>query len=266
MMEPLRLYLRYVALSIRSQLQYRVSLAMWAFGNLLTTGLEFFSVWALFERFGQIRGWTLAEVALLYGMANVAFALSEIVARGFKSFSTMVRTGDFDRVLLRPRGTAFQVGAEQVDLVKLGRFLQGIAVLSWAIAALPVDWTPAHGALVLTAILGGACTFSGIFVLQGTLAFWTVEALEIAATVTYGGVETAQYPLSIYTTGFRRFFTYVVPLAFLNYIPALALLDRPHEGVPAWLPWLSPVVGIAFLLACLQVWRIGVRHYRSTGS
>jgi ABC-2 type transport system permease protein len=265
-MEAMRLYLRYVGLSIRAQLQYRISLAMWAFGNLLTTGLEFFSIWALFERFGQIRGWTLAEIALLYGMANVAFAISEAVARGFKNFGAMVRTGDFDRVLLRPRGTAFQVGAEQIDLVKVGRLLQGIAVLGWAIAALPIDWTLAHGALVVAAIVGGACTFSGIFVLQATVAFWTVEALELAATVTYGGVETAQYPLSIYTTGFRRFFTYVVPLAFLNYIPALALLDRPLDDVPAWLPWLSPVVGVALLLFCLQVWRVGVRHYRSTGS
>jgi ABC-2 type transport system permease protein len=260
------LYLHYVSLSIRAQLQYRGSLAMWATGNLLTTGLEFFSIWVLFDRFGQIRGWTLAEIALLYGMANVAFAIAEALARGFKAFDRMVRSGEFDRILLRPRGTAFQVGAEQVDLVKFGRFLQGLVVLAWAISALDVDWSPAHGALVVAAIIGGACTFSGVFVLQGTLAFWTVEALEIAATVTYGGVETAQYPLSIYTPGFRRFFTWVIPLAFLNYIPALVLLQRPLEGLPAWLPWLSPLVGVLFLLVCLQVWRFGVRHYRSTGS
>lgn len=265
-MEPLRLYLNYVSLSVRSQLQYRGSLVLWAFGNLATTGLEFFSIWALFDRFGQIRGWTLAEIALLYGMANVAFALSEAIARGFKTVERLIRSGEFDRVLVRPRGTAFQVGAEQVDLIKIGRLLQGLAVLAWAIVALDVEWSLAHGALVLAAIIGGACTFSGIFILQGTLAFWTVEALEVAAIVTYGGVETAQYPLSIYATSFRRFFTYVIPLAFLNYIPALALLDRPDEGMPAWLPWASPLVGVAFLFVSLQVWRLGVRHYTSTGS
>ena len=260
------LYFRYIGMSLRVQMQYRASVTMYACGNLLTTGLEFFAIWALFERFGQIRGWTLAEVALLYGMANLAFALAEIFARGFKIFDQMVKSGDFDRLLLRPRSTAFQVGAQHIDLMRVGRLVQAIAVLGYAIATLEVDWSVAEALLAALAILGGACTFSGLFVLYGTLSFWTVEGLEIANTVTYGGVETTQYPLSIYTDGFRRFFTYVIPLAFLNYIPALAILDRPLDGIPAWLPWLSPGVGFAFAAASLVIWRVGVRHYRSTGS
>ena len=260
------LYLRYIGMSLRAQLQYRASVTMYACGNLLTTGLEFFAIWALFERFGQIQGWTLAEIALLYGMANVAFALAEIFARGFKVFDQMVKSGDFDRLLLRPRSTAFQVGAHHIDLIRLGRLVQGITVLAYAIATLPVDWSVAEALLLAAAIFGGACTFSGLFILYGTLSFWTVEGLEIANTVTYGGVETTQYPLSIYADGFRRFFTYVIPLAFLNYIPAVAILDRPHDGIPRWLPWLSPGVGLGFGLLSLVIWRVGVRHYRSTGS
>ncbi len=265
-MGHLRLYLRYVGVSVRSQMQYRTSVVMYAVGNFLTTALEFFSIWALFERFGQIRGWSLAEVALLYGMANLSFAFAEIASRGFKLFSEMVKSGDFDRLLLRPRGTAFQVGAQQLDLMKTGRIVQGVVVLAYAVTTLELHGSLANGLLITFAVVGGACTFAGVFVLQGALAFWTVEGLELASIVTYGGVETSQYPLSIYTAGFRRFFTYVVPLAFLNYIPALALLDRAEADVPAWLPWISPAIGFTFLLVCLQVWKIGVRHYRSTGS
>src|ERR671928_195342 len=87
----------------------------------------------------------------------------------------------------------------------------------------------ALGHLLITgaAILGGACLFYGLFVLQATLSFWTVETLEIMNTVTYGGTETGQYPLTIYRPWFRLFFTFVVPLVCLNYLPANALLDRP---------------------------------------
>lgn len=265
-LEHLRLYARYVAVSVRSQLQYRTSVILLALGHLMTTGLEFFSVWALFERFGTIAGWTLPEVALLYGMANVAFSIAEAAGRGFDIFDQEVKSGEFDRVLLRPRGTAFQVGARHFQLHRVGRLLQGLFVLAYAMLTVEVAWSLPQLGLVLAAIAAGACLFVGIFVLQATLAFWTIESLEIVNTVTYGGVELTQYPLSIYTDGFQRFFTYVLPLAFLNYVPAMALLDRPSVVGPPWLAWASPLVGIVFLLACLQIWSLGVRHYQSTGS
>ncbi|MCH9681200.1 MAG: ABC-2 family transporter protein [Deltaproteobacteria bacterium] len=265
-LEPLRLYGRYFATSIRSQLQYRASVVMLTIGHLLMTGVEFFGMWALFDRFGHLQQWRLAEVALLYGMANIAFAISEAVGRGFKAFGQMVRKGDFDRLLLRPRGTAFQVCAQHFELVRLGRLLQGLAVLGYAIVELGLLDAGSRLLLLLTAIIGGACVFTGLFILQATTAFWTVESLEIFATVTYGGVETTQYPMSIYRDGFRSVFTFVVPLVFVNYVPGLAILGRPQTIGPWWLAWISPLIGLAFLLLCLRLWRLGVRHYRSTGS
>lgn len=266
MLAALRLYLCYVALSLRGQLQYRGSVIMAGVGNLLTTGVEFVAVWALFDRFGQLRGWTLAEAALLYGMVSVAFALAEIIGHGFKAFDQLVKSGDFDRLLVRPRGTAFQVLAQQCELARLGRLLQGLVVLGWSLASLDLLRPSPALALVGATVVGGACTFMGLFVLQATLAFWTVESLELFAIVTYGGVESAQYPLSIYTEGFRRFFTWVVPLAFLSWVPAVAVLGRPEQVGPAWLAWASPGIGVVFLLVCLRAWRLGERHYRSTGS
>ncbi|MHC4599237.1 MAG: ABC transporter permease [Planctomycetota bacterium] len=267
MIDSLRLYVRYIAISVRAQLQYRASTVMILLGNLLVTGIEFLGMWALFDRFGHLRGWRLEEVALLYGMANVAFATAEAVARGFDVFSHLIRSGDFDRFLLRPRSTAFQVASRELLLTRFGRLFQGAAVLLWAISALDVTWTAPKLALLVGAILGGACIFSGLFILQATLAFWTIESLEIVNTVTYGGLETTQYPLEIYAKWFRRFFTFVIPLACMNYFPSLAITG--HAGafaVPEWVPWISPLFGFFFLVVCLRVWGFGVRHYRSTGS
>jgi ABC-2 type transport system permease protein len=267
MVDALRLYLRYVGISVRAQMQFRASFVMWAMGQFLVTGIEFLGIWALFDRFGRLSEWTLAEVALFYGIVNVAFALAEAFARGFDTFPGMVKSGEFDRILLRPRTTVLQLVGRELQLLRVGRLLQGMVVLLWAASALKMSWTLAKAALTLASILGGACLFSGLFVLQATLAFWTMETLEIVNTVTYGGVETAQYPLSIYRPWFRRFFTMVVPLACINYFPALAILEKadPHGG-PAFLGWGAPAVGVAFLGVCLGIWRVGVRHYRSTGS
>ena len=236
-------------------------------GHLVVTGAEFLAILILFDRFGTLEEWNLPEVAFFYGLVNVTFAIADAASRGFDTFGVMVKSGDFDRLLLRPRSTVVQIIGQELTLRRVGRLGQGLAVLLWASATLDFGWTPAKAALFGGAVVGGVAMFSGLVVLQATLAFWTTESLEIMNTVTYGGVETAQFPLTIYRPWFRRFFTFVVPLACISYFPALAIMGRPDAlGSPVWLQYLSPLVGLGFLLMSLRVWEFGVRHYRSTGS
>jgi ABC-2 type transport system permease protein len=263
MVDGLRLYGRYIGASVRSQMQYRASFLMLALGAFLLTGVDFIGIWALLHRFGSVQGWRLPEIALLYSMVQISFSLCDATSRGFDAFAGLIKSGDFDRLLLRPRSTALQLAGQELTLRRIGRFTQGLLVLLWATSRLQVSWSPAKLSLLVGAILGGACLFFGLIVLQATLAFWTTESLEIVNTVTYGGVETAQYPLTIYRPWFRKFFTAVIPLACANYFPALAILGR---SAPPVLPWTAPAVGLAFLAVTLQVWRLGVRRYCSTGS
>ncbi len=54
----------------------------------------------------------------------------------------------------------------------------------------------------------------------------------------------------------------------MSYFPALAILGREDRalGSPLAFQCSAPLIGVIFLPICLQVWRFGVRHYRSTGS
>ena len=263
----LGLYGRYLGISVRSQMQYRASFLMLGIGHFLVTGIEFATVWVLFDRFGSLRGWTLAEVGLFYGMIHTAFALSDAASRGFDLFGIMVKNGDFDRVLLRPRSAALQVAGQEVTLRRVGRLAQGLIVLAWSAARLGVAWTPLRFLLVVATVVSAACLFFGILVLQSTAAFWTVETLEMFNCLTYGGVQTTQYPIAIYRTWFRKLFTYVVPLAAVSYFPGLAVLGKVDPlGTGRLFQSLAPIAGPAFLGVSLLAWRIGVRHYQSTGS
>ena len=114
---------------------------------------------------------------------------------------------------------------------------------------------------------GGVALFGGILVLQATLSFWTVESLEVANVLTYGGVQAAQYPMNIYAAWFRRLLTFGVPLACIAYYPVLAILRRSDPlGAPDWLLPFTPVAGFAFLALAFVAWRAGVARYGSTGS
>ncbi len=266
-MNTLHLYVRYLGVSVQSQMQYRMSFTLLTLGHFVATATEFLAILVLFDRFGALEEWSLPEVAFFYGLVNVAFSLADAFAYGFDWFGNMVKSGDFDRLLLRPRSTALQLSGQELTLRRVGRLTQGLAILSWASATLDFGWTPDKVALLFGAIVGGAALFIGLMVLQATVAFWTTESLEIFNAITYGGVQTAQYPLAIYRSWFQRFFIFVVPLGTVSYLPSLAIMGRPDPlGSTLVVQYLSPVVGVVFLVLSLQVWKVGVRHYRSTGS
>jgi ABC-2 type transport system permease protein len=266
-MHGLQLYLRYVGVSVRGQMQYPGSFMLLNVSQFIGSGIEILAIWALFNVFGHIQGWRLAQVAVFYGVANASFAIADAASRGFEVFGPeFVRTGAFDRLLLRPRATALQVLGHELRL-RLGRLVQAAIVFGIGAAAVHLVWTPAHVLLLAWTLAGGAALFGAIVLSQATLSFWTVDALEVANILTYGGVQAGQYPMSVYAAWFRDFLTYVVPIGCVAYFPVVALLGVPDPlGAPAWLLPLTPAAGFAFLALALRIWLIGVSKYASTGS
>ena len=268
MTSSIALFAKYLGISVRSQMQYKKSFLMLSTGQFLTTGVEVIGIWALFDRFGSLGIWTFAHVAVFYGSVNVAFAIADTLSRGFDTFgSTMVRTGDFDRILLRPRPAAFQIACNDFPLHRIGRFLQGLVVLVYGVVALNLDLSIAQALLWCYALLGMVLFFYGILIVQATISFWSIESLEVMNVFVYGGVEASQYPLNIYEDWFRQFFTYVIPLGCVAYYPIVAVLGiQEPTGTSVEFQYLSPSAGIVFFGLTLQFWRFGVRHYASTGS
>lgn len=258
------LYFKYLLILFKSQMQYRTSFWLLSFGQFFIPFSVFAGLYFLFERFGQIQGWSFYEVALSFGVIHMAFAISECFARGFDAFSSLVAGGDFDRLLVRPRSTVVQVMGSKFEFTRIGRLAQSLIVLLWAISSLPIEWTALKIVTLMLMIASGVFIFTGIFMLAATLCFWTIQGLEVANIFTDGGREMAQYPLNIYQEWVTRFFTFVIPFGCVNYLPLLYLLDKTDGSGELYM--LAPVAGIFFILPCLLVWHIGVRHYRSTGS
>lgn len=267
-MNSLRLLLRYFDASMRSQLQYPGSAIMLGIGAFLTTVIDMVAAWALFDRFGQVQGWRLGDIAVFYGVVSTSFALADFVTRGFDVFGTeFVKTGAFDRILLRPRSPALQLIGYEFRLSRFGRLAQALLVLFVGAWAVGVAWTPDKVALLAWTVLGGVALFTGLLVLQASFAFWTTESLEVFNVLTYGGIQAAQFPLSLYAGWFRNFLIFVVPLGCVAYYPVLAILDQPDPlGAPDWWLPVAPAMGFAFLGVSFFAWRAGIARYTSTGS
>jgi len=264
----MKLYFRLIGSRLRAQMQYPVAFLAELVGFALTTGLEFLAVVLLFQAFHSVHGWNLPEVAILYGMSSSSFGIAEMIGRGFDApFEQMMQTGRFDMVLTRPLGAFFQMLTAEFQIRRMGRTIQGWLALAYGLSHAPIQWGAGHAALLVLGQGAGVTIYLSLMVIGATFCFWTIKTPEVINVFTFGGDFLLSYPLSIYSRPIRAIFTFVVPLAFVNYPLALTLLGKadPH-GFPAQLAWASPLVAALFFGAALVFWRFGVGKYTSSGS
>lgn len=251
----------------RSQAAYRTSFVVDLVGNVGATVFDVVTVLVIFGVTRELSGFTLRETLVMVGLSAAAFATADLLVGNIERLPRYVRTGLFDAVLLRPLGALPQLLLMDLPLRKVSRVLFGVAVLVVAVGSAGIDWTPGRVALVLIAPLAGVVFFGSVFVATATVSFYWTESGELANSVTYGGRDFTSYPVTVFDGWFRAAFAYGMGFAFVSYQPALALLGRADPlGLPAWAGWAAPAVALVAAALAATAWRVGVRHYRSTGS
>jgi ABC-2 type transport system permease protein len=264
--DSVALYVRLISAQVRAQWQYRTSFVLDFVGVFLVTFLDFFAILVIFRNVPQLGGWTVQEVAMLYGISGLAFALTTLAVGQLGLLPQLIRDGNFDLVLIRPRGSLLQVIGRDFQLRNVGRVAQAAAVLVYAVVTVDVAWTAGRVAMIAVAVLAGAAIFIAVWVAAITIVFWAVEGRESVNAVTDAGGFLSQYPIDVYASWLQRFVTVFVPVAFVAYYPALYILDKPDPfGLPDWVPFASPAVALVAAVVARTVWRFAVRHYRSAG-
>jgi ABC-2 type transport system permease protein len=260
------IWVRLARQRLRADLQYRVSFSLIIVTTFLFSFLDFVAVLVIFGNLHALEGWTFADVALLYGTSGVAFNLANVFVAGVDRAAQHIRAGTFDVLLLRPVSTLVQLSAADIEWKRVGRLAQATMVLAIALASVDVRWTPAAVLSVPLLIVSGAAIYGAIWVMVAAIGFWTVDNRSIANTVTYAGNYMSFYPYDVFAAWLRAI-VIVIPLAFVNYLPAARLLGHANAyDLPSWVGLASPAVALAAAIVARSVWAFAVRHYRSTGS
>ena len=258
----MRLYIKYITMHLKAQMQYKLSFALTVLGQILVSFTTLLGMWFMLDRFHGVEGFTPAQVLLCFSVILMAYSLAEIFGRGFDLFPRMISNGEFDRALVRPRGLLFQVMSSQMELTRVGRVIQAAAVLAYALPRAGVVWAPDKVLTLFMMIICGAVLFFCLFVVYAAFSFFTLEGLEFMNIFTDGGREFGRYPFSVYGRDALRVLTYAVPLALVQYYPLLYLLGR-ESGM---LYMFSPLLALLFAVPAYLLWRFGLRRYKSTGS
>ena len=258
----MRLYFKYFSIHLKCQMQYKATFIFNIFGRILMSFATVAGVLFMFTRFNEVDGFTLSQVLLCTSVVSMAFSMAEVFARGFDIFPRLLGNSEFDRILVRPRGIIFQVLSSHIEFLRLGIFIQALAVLCYAVPNSGVIWSADKVITLLLMIICGTGVFFGLYIVYASFAFFTTEGLEFMNILTYGGREFGRYPFKIYGEGILKFLTYVIPLALIQYYPLLYLLDREQNAFYMF----TPLLGLLFIMPCYGFFRIGLKRYKSTGS
>ena len=258
----MKLYFKSLMMHFKSILEYKSSFIISFLSQIVIFFSYYFIILSLFDKFNNIKGFTLYEVLLCFSVIQFGYAFTETFARGIDHFDLLIINGDFDRLLLRPKNIILQVMCTDADFTKIARLLQALVILMFSLFKLGIKLNLMKIITLMLMIISAVIIFYGIFVLAAAYCFWTVQGLEVRNLFTDGGKHMAQYPMGIFKKGIFYFFTFVIPYSFVNYYPLLYFIGKVNNPLYG----LSPIITFIYLIPCFIVFRIGLKRYSSVGS
>jgi len=257
------LYWLFLKNRIKILMEYRMNFLIGATSTIMMQGAGLLTVWVIMSQIPDLNGWTLPQVLLIYGLITLSKSINHMFADNLWTLGRdYVRTGAFDRFMVRPVDPLFHLLADRFCHDGIGNFLVGGALVAIAAARLGIVWTPGVIVYFAVMVLSGGVIFIALNLMTCVSAFWIMDSVPVTRVV-FEMHEFAKYPLSIYPRAIGLLLTWAIPFGFASYFPATRLMGLE---TPLWQAYGAPLVAAVLLAVALAVWRFGLRHYGSTGT
>ncbi len=262
MQRYLNLYSLFLRQRVKIFMEYRVNFFIGAVATVIEQAAGLLTVWVVMQRIPLLNGWTYEELLLVYGLLALSKSLTYLFADNLWTVGReYIRSGGFDRFLVRPVDPLFHLLADRFDHQGFGHLLIGGILVTTASSALGIAWTGFNLLYLLVTVISGGLIFIGLNLITCVSAFWIMDSVPVTRVV-FDMNEFAKYPLSMYNRTIQFVLTWLIPYGFVSFYPANYLLGR-DVGI---LVWLGPVVAVTLLVIGYRLWLFGLRHYASTGS
>jgi ABC-2 type transport system permease protein len=235
---------------IRTIIEYRADFWIGAVGSALMSGAGLVFISALFTQVPDVAGWTAWEIGLLYGLAMTSRGLAQLFCEGPWSLRSLVNSGEFDRLLVRP-------------IHGLGDLVVGVTVILVGAGRVGLDWSPFKVGFLVLSILSSFVLLSAIGFLVNMVGFWEPSTQGALPTMYSRLIDFARFPLDIYNLVIQILVTVVAPFAFVSYFPSLVLLEKDTPW--RWLGFASPLVTALVVAITAWLWHKALARYQGVG-
>lgn len=263
MLKELKLYPKYVSMSLRSGLSYKADSIIMMISFALSEAVSLATLYLIVGSVPAFGIWSFEALAFLFGFVLIPKSLDHIFTDDLWILAYWaIRQGDLDVYLTRPLNPLYQFVAKTFKWDGLGEFVVGIVVMSVFAPVSGIAWT-ASGVigLIVCAVLGVFC-FASIKLLFASLAFWIKNAGIFLNTI-YNISNYAKYPIRYMGKAFASIMFFVIPFGLFLYYPVECLIT----GTSIWWAALwSAIAAVVLVALSLTVWHVGIKRYESSGS
>jgi len=266
-MNGFQLYFRLIQISLLSRMQYRANFLAGILGLIVWNVINLGLIGVLVSRFTSLNNWTLWELVFLYCLWILGHSLYSLFFSHTTQMEDYLIEGTFDQFLLRPASPLIQVLGRELQYIEIADALIGLTGISLAYAQLGLHWNGWKWGFFIIAIISGAIIELTLSLIIACTAFWTGRSRGGFIVMSQFTSLVQQYPVDIFGNAFRVIVTGLIPVAFMNYYPALVLLNKfDRVATGTWLGYLSP--GVALLLTGIAavIWHLALQRYTSSGS
>jgi ABC-2 type transport system permease protein len=265
-MQELQIYYKLIKISMKGRMQYRADFITGIISVILLNAVQLSLIGILVSKFTRINGWGGWELVLLYGVWMLGHSIYSLFFWHLNTLEDQLIQGTFDQYLLRPLGPLIQFLGREIQYMGIGDVLVGMGCISLAYSQLGLHWDLGHWCFILMAVASGTIIEFSLSLMIASLSFWFGRSRAAFFLFLRLNVLTQQYPIDLFGGWFRVVVTGLLPVAFMNYYPTLALIGKARQlGAWEWLCYVSPLVASLLLIAASQLWRLAIRRYSSAG-
>lgn len=155
-----RLYVRLQLTQLRGLIEYRADFWIGVCRAALQQAAGLVFIAAFFSQIQEVAGWTVWNVAILYGLVIIPTGLVELFCDGPWRLRADINEGHFDRVLVGPIPPALQQATAFTSIHGIGQVTLGAVVLVTGLSRSELHW---HWWTVpyLIVVLGCSATING---------------------------------------------------------------------------------------------------------
>lgn len=252
--------------SLKSQMQYTTDFIIHVSGISFIGIIDICALFFLTNTFNDIGGWSFWELGFMVSLWRFSHSIHNLFFIPFWWQSRLVKTGEFDRFLVRPMHPIFQMMTLGHPLGALGEFISALILFVFTISHIAIEWSVLNSLFLIITILSGTIIEWSVFLFLSSFDFYFTETKkirEIPSTFLYNATK---YPIHIFGNIFPFILTFIFPYAFISYYPSLYFFGRIEEVDQSFLPFLSPAVAVVAFLVAFFLWSRALNYYTGSGS
>jgi ABC-2 type transport system permease protein len=257
------LYWHFFLTRIKILMEYRINFFIGMSSTIAMQLAGILAIWVVMSQIPDLNGWTLAEIWLIYGLIILAQSMNHMFADNLWTLGWQyVRTGNFDRFLVRPIDPLFHLLADRFNHDGIGHFVSGTILVTISSVQLGLHWSFLELIYLVIIVISGGLIFFSLNLIMAVSSFWVMDSTPIIRMI-FEMHEFAKYPITIYPEFIRVILTAIIPFALASYYPASYLIGR---SVSPLLALAAPAASVTLLFIGYNTWKFGLRHYKGTGS